>query len=313
MPATEPSRVQNNQSLVGSYVVEQIIGNGRFGSVLLAHHQKTHEKVVIKMVDCNDEDGTRNARREVEALSKIKHCNIIRLVESFFVPSTNGEKPKLAIVLEYADRGELYRFIVSRHRLSVEVARHIFKQLVSALAAVHQSKRVHRDIKPENILLDRYLNVKLADFGLSTWYDPTGFCKLTEYCGSLEYAAPEILQHIAYRGPEVDIFSLGVVLYAMLCGRRPFNGRNSTELLQSIASGKFFVPNYLSSDVVDLLRRMLAFDPQTRATLEEIQAHPWVTAKQHVGTKVTTDDEHACTSVGYRLATKASLSTARNF
>ncbi|XP_077430364.1 NUAK family SNF1-like kinase 2 isoform X2 [Vanacampus margaritifer] len=200
-------------------------------------------------------------------MSSLCHPHIITIYEVF------ENKDKIVIVMEYASRGDLYDYICDRRHISERESRHFFRQIVSAVHYCHQNGIVHRDLKLENILLDGNGNVKIADFGLSNLYHGDEY--LQTYCGSPLYASPEIVNGRPYRGPEVDTWSLGVLLYTMVHGTMPFDGNNHKALVQQISTGNYRKPNK-PSDACGLIRWMLMVNPDRRATIEEIAGHWWL-------------------------------------
>jgi len=176
------------------------------------------------------------------------------------------------MVLEYAG-GELFDYIVQNGKMREDEARRFFQQIICAVEYCHRHKIVHRDLKPENLLLDDNLNVKIADFGLSNIMTDGNFLKTS--CGSPNYAAPEVINGKLYAGPEVDVWSCGVILYVLLVGRLPFDDEHIPSLFAKIAKGQYVVPNYMSSGAASLIKKMLAVNPVHRATIEEIRLDPW--------------------------------------
>lgn len=176
------------------------------------------------------------------------------------------------MVLEYAG-GELFDYIVQHGKMSEDKARKFFQQIVCAVEYCHRHKIVHRDLKPENLLLDEHLNVKIADFGLSNIMTDGNFLKTS--CGSPNYAAPEVISGKLYAGPEVDVWSCGVILYVLLVGRLPFDDEYIPALFKKIAQGNYHIPSYLSSGAVRLIRKMLVVNPVHRITVQEIRQDPW--------------------------------------
>jgi carbon catabolite-derepressing protein kinase len=176
------------------------------------------------------------------------------------------------MVLEYAG-GELFDYIVQHGKMSEAKARRFFQQIICAVEYCHRHKIVHRDLKPENLLLDSDLNVKIADFGLSNIMTDGNFLKTS--CGSPNYAAPEVINGKLYAGPEVDVWSCGVILYVLLVGRLPFDDDHIPSLFAKIAKGSYLVPSYMSPGAASLIKKMLAVNPVHRATIEEIRADPW--------------------------------------
>ncbi|KAJ2979762.1 hypothetical protein NUW58_g7121 [Xylaria curta] len=176
------------------------------------------------------------------------------------------------MVLEYAG-GELFDYIVSHGKLDEQQARRFFQQMICAVEYCHRHKVVHRDLKPENLLLDDQLNVKIADFGLSNIMTDGNFLKTS--CGSPNYAAPEVISGKLYAGPEVDVWSCGVILYVLLVGRLPFDDDHIPSLFAKIQRGLFNIPQWIKSEAADLIRKMLQTNPVQRATIDEIRQHPW--------------------------------------
>lgn len=177
--------------------------------------------------------------------------------------------------MEYVKSGELFDYIVEKGRLIEDEARHFFQQIISGVEYCHRNMVVHRDLKPENLLLDSRANVKIADFGLSNVMRDGHFLKTS--CGSPNYAAPEVISGRLYAGPEVDVWSCGVILYALLCGSLPFDDENIPNLFKKIKGGIYTLPSHLSPGARDLIPRMLLVDPLKRITIPEIRQHPWFT------------------------------------
>eukprot|EP00978_Attheya_sp_CCMP212_P006168 scaffold13869_cov69-Attheya_sp.AAC.3 len=206
-------------------------------------------------------------QREINILHLCTHPHIIRLYEVIDTPTD------IFLVNEYVSGGELFDYIVSKGRLSADEARNFFHQIVSGVEYCHFQKIVHRDLKPENLLLDSNLNIKIADFGLSNLMRDGDFLRTS--CGSPNYAAPEVISGHLYAGPEVDVWSCGVILYALLCGSLPFDDESIPNLFRKIKSGMYSMPSHLSQLARNLIPRMLEVDPMKRITIPEIRLHPW--------------------------------------
>lgn len=206
-------------------------------------------------------------QREINILHLCTHPHIIRLYEVIDTPTD------IFLVNEYVSGGELFDYIVSKGRLSADEARNFFHQIISGVEYCHFQKIVHRDLKPENLLLDSNLNIKIADFGLSNLMRDGDFLRTS--CGSPNYAAPEVISGHLYAGPEVDVWSCGVILYALLCGSLPFDDESIPNLFKKIKSGMYSLPTHLSQLAKNLIPRMLEVDPMKRITIPEIRLHPW--------------------------------------
>jgi 5'-AMP-activated protein kinase catalytic alpha subunit len=206
-------------------------------------------------------------QREINILHLCTHPHIIRLYEVIDTPTD------IFLVIEYVSGGELFDYIVSKGRLSADEARNFFHQIISGVEYCHFQKIVHRDLKPENLLLDSNLNIKIADFGLSNLMRDGDFLRTS--CGSPNYAAPEVISGHLYAGPEVDVWSCGVILYALLCGSLPFDDESIPNLFKKIKSGMYSMPTHLSQLAKNLIPRMLEVDPMKRITIPEIRLHPW--------------------------------------
>ncbi|WFD07189.1 non-specific serine/threonine protein kinase [Malassezia vespertilionis] len=265
------SKHVKHPKMLGQYVLHQTLGVGSFGKVKLATHALTGHRVAVKIINkrkISSMDIGGRIKREIQFLRKLRHAHIIKLYEVISTPSD------IIMVLEYAG-GELFQYIVDNGRLEVSEARRFFQQLVAAIDYCHKHKIAHRDLKPENLLLDEFHNVKIGDFGLSNIMGDGDFLKTS--CGSPNYAAPEVISGRLYSGPEVDVWSCGVILYVMLCGRLPFDDDYIPTLFMKINKGIYTLPEYLCADTKHLLSSMLVVDPMKRITLAEIQQLPWYT------------------------------------
>ncbi|KAF9055663.1 kinase-like domain-containing protein [Panaeolus papilionaceus] len=263
-PAYSPSKL-------GEYTVIGDIAQGTFGKVKMAIHTITGHKVAMKYIskaEIQREKTKTRVRREFEYMRTLRHPHIIKLYEVISTPTD------IIFVLEFAG-GELFDYIVANGRMPEPRARRFFQQIISGIEYSHRLKIVHRDLKPENVLLDDDLNVKIADFGLSNEITDGDF--LTTSCGSPNYAAPEVIRGGVYAGPEIDVWSSGVILYVMLCGRLPFEDDDVQVLFSKISQGNFHLPGTLSQDARNLINSMLAVDPLKRITIPEIIEHPFFT------------------------------------
>ncbi|KAM7070620.1 SNF-related serine/threonine-protein kinase isoform 2-T3 [Acridotheres tristis] len=200
----------------------------------------------------------------------VQHPNIVRLYEVI------DTQTKLYLILELGDGGDMFDYIMKHEEgLNEDLAKKYFAQIVHAISYCHKLHVVHRDLKPENVVFfEKQGLVKLTDFGFSNKFQPGK--KLTTSCGSLAYSAPEILLGDEYDAPAVDIWSLGVILFMLVCGQPPFQEANDSETLTMIMDCKYTVPPHVSKECKDLITRMLQRDPKRRASLEEIENHAWL-------------------------------------
>nr|AFP95930.1 protein kinase AMP-activated alpha-catalytic subunit-like protein [Crassostrea gigas] len=268
--AEKSSSSQNAQVKIGHYILGDTLGIGTFGKVKIATHQLTNHKVAVKILNrqkIKSLDVVSKIKREIQNLKLFRHPHIIKLYQVISTPTD------IFMVMEYVSGGELFDYIVKHGKLKEPEARRFFQQIISGVDYCHRHMVVHRDLKPENLLLDSSLNVKIADFGLSNMMHDGEFLRTS--CGSPNYAAPEVISGKLYAGPEVDIWSCGVILYALLCGTLPFDDEHVPTLFRKIKSGIFAVPDYLNKEVVSLLCLMLQVDPLKRATIAQIRDHDW--------------------------------------
>lgn len=269
-------RMPSYTDLDGLYQVRETIGSGGFAKVKLGLHILTGEKVAIKIMDKNFlADEIPRVRMEIEAMKVLMHQNICKLYQVI------ETKDKFFMILEHCSEGELFDYIVASDRLPEDEARLFFRQIISAVAYVHEQGFVHRDLKPENLLLDEDQNLKLIDFGLCTQPKGGMQSQLDTCCGSPAYAAPELIDGKQYVGSEADLWSMGVLLYVMLCGCLPFDGNNTTFLYKKIQAGKYEVPDYLSNESADVISKLLQVDPKCRATIKDLMEDPWVTEESN--------------------------------
>jgi len=267
--APPPETLARPSARLGQYEIIKTLGEGSFGKVKLAVHRVSGQKVALKIINrrkLQTRDMAGRIEREIQYLQLLRHPHIIKLYTVITSPS------EIIMVLEYAG-GELFDYIVNHGRMTEDKARRFFQQIVCAVEYCHRHKIVHRDLKPENLLLDEHLNVKIADFGLSNIMTDGNFLKTS--CGSPNYAAPEVISGKLYAGPEVDVWSCGVILYVLLCGRLPFDDEYIPALFKKIQQGSFQIPSYLSPGAVKLIRRMLVVSPVSRMTIADIRQDPW--------------------------------------
>lgn len=255
---------------IANYRLGKTLGIGSFGKVKLAEHELTGHQVAVKILNRKKIKSLRmdeKIGREIQILKLFRHPHIIKLYEVIETPTD------IFMIMEYVSGGELFEYIVSNGRLSENEARRFFQQIISSVEYCHRHMVVHRDLKPENLLLDSNANVKIADFGLSNIMKDGDFLKTS--CGSPNYAAPEVISGQLYAGPEVDVWSCGVILFALLCARLPFDDEYIPNLFKKIREGIYTIPDHISPEARELISSMLVVDPVKRITMSEIREHPW--------------------------------------
>ncbi|KIJ59399.1 hypothetical protein HYDPIDRAFT_100793 [Hydnomerulius pinastri MD-312] len=270
---------------IGQWIIGECVGKGASGRVRIAKHRRTGQLAAVKILPlqplmnsraslathlAKSEKQRLGIDREIIMMKLMNHPNILRIYDVF-----EGEN-ELYLVLEYVEGGELFDFLVNRGRLPPLEALAFFKQIVYGLNYAHTFSIIHRDLKPENILIHS-LNpplVKLADWGMAAFAPPA--LQLETSCGSPHYASPEIVNGMKYKGTATDIWSCGVILYALLTGRLPFDDKNVRTLLAKVKTGRYDVPAYIDPVAKDLLTRMLVVDVNRRITIPEILSHPWL-------------------------------------
>lgn len=250
--------------VVGNYTLGKVIGEGAYGKVRLGTHRLTSTRVAIKQIP---KDMSASLTREIHHHRQLHHPHITQMYEVIATESY------IWIVTELCCGGELFDYLAEKGRLSEDDARRIFGQLCLAVAYLHDKGIVHRDLKLENVLLDEMCRVKLGDFGFTREFDKNVL--LETFCGTTGYASPEMLEGKKYTGPEVDVWSLGVILYCLLTGTLPFDDDDEGVMRQKIIGGHYESPEWLSQESRDLLAGILTRDTVRRYTIPQILAHPW--------------------------------------
>lgn len=251
---------------IGTYTLGRPIGEGTYGKVRLGTHRLTGVRVAIKQVP---KAHSSTLTREIHHHRRLHHPNIMQLYEVL------ASESYIWMVTELCAGGELYDYLVERGTMPEPEARRIFGQLCMAVAYIHDRGIVHRDLKLENVLLDERCNVKLGDFGFTREFE--GKKLMETFCGTTGYAAPEMLAGRRYTGEEVDVWSLGIILYALVCGALPFDDDDDNVMKDKILKGDFELPDVLSEECLDLITKILQQDPTARPTIKDILRHPWFT------------------------------------
>uniref|UniRef100_G3NYZ6 Protein kinase domain-containing protein n=1 Tax=Gasterosteus aculeatus aculeatus TaxID=481459 RepID=G3NYZ6_GASAC len=255
---------------VGPYRLEKTLGKGQTGLVKLGVHCITGQKVAIKIVNREklSESVLMKVEREIAILKLIEHPHVLKLHDVY------ENNKYLYLVLEHVSGGELFDYLVKKGRLTPKEARKFFRQIISALDFCHSHSICHRDLKPENLLLDEKNNIRIADFGMASLQ--VGDSLLETSCGSPHYACPEVIRGEKYDGRRADVWSCGVILFALLVGALPFDHDNLRQLLEKVKSGVFHMPHFIPPDCQSLLKGMIEVNPEKRLTVRR-SAHPGLT------------------------------------
>ncbi|GAA6008451.1 hypothetical protein JCM11491_004483 [Sporobolomyces phaffii] len=277
-----PHPMPRQKIYFGPYILLQTLGEGEFGKVKLGvHGERWGEDVAIKLIKRGNVDTAQRGekvRREIEVLKMVRHPNIVRLYDVIETEKYIG------IVLEYASGGELFDHILAHRYLKERDASRLFAQLISGVSYLHRKGVVHRDLKLENLLLDRNRNVIITDFGFANRFNDATTDLMATSCGSPCYAAPElVVQDGRYVGTAVDVWSCGVILYAMLAGYLPYDddpanpeGDNINLLYKYILNTPLIFPEWITEEPRHLLHMMLVPDPTLRCTIEDVTRHSWL-------------------------------------
>ena len=271
-------------SSLKEYYIKGIIGKGTFSIVKLGIDRITGEKVAIKILNkkkiFNKKDAER-IEREIQILKNINHINLIKIIK------IKEDSENYYMIMEYCEIGELFNYIVKKIKLDENESSYYYFQLINGLDYIHSKNIVHSDLKPENLLLCNKNILKIIDFGLSNYNKNDIF--LSTPCGSPYYASPEMIDGKKYNGNLVDIWSTGIILFAMLCGYLPFEGQSNDILFKNIVICKVEYPKYLSDIAVDLLKKILVKNPENRINLQEIKKHPFYLKGKEIFKKIHPD------------------------
>ena len=254
---------------LNGYTLHSVIGAGQFGTVYKATYIANQNHYAVKVIPkakVTDPDDQRRLQREIDVMKRLCHVNIVRLHDAF------EDELHHYLVMEHCAGGELKNYIVKNDKLKEETAALLFKQIVSAVSYCHNVGIVHRDLKPQNIMMGKFPNVKLMDFGFSAYIEKE---PMTEYCGSPCFCSPEVLLRMEYDGVKNDIWSLGVVLYTMVTGNLPWDCTDHAVMVGQICTAKYYEPK-VSLQCKDLIAGMLRLNPSERMPLPEVLAHPWL-------------------------------------
>ena len=260
MSISEPTEIND-------YILQKDIGEGNFGKVKLGISKSTGKEYAVKIINKDQIKIKMKSKifKENEVITKFNHINVI------FVFQILEDESNYYIIMEYCKRGELFDYIVDNERLTEDEAAIYFYQLINGVEYIHSKGFAHRDLKPENLLLTKDKTLKIIDFGLSHEFDGRNLLKTK--CGSPSYASPEILRGNPYDGFKTDIWSCGIILFAMICGYLPFDGDNNKILFKSIIECKPNIPDFLDESTQELIKSILVAEPNDRITIDEIKKH----------------------------------------
>ena len=271
LDSSKKNKEKEKQYTIGNYLIKKTLGQGTFGKVKLATYLPTDEKVAIKILEKDrivEKDDEIRLKREFDMLALFNHPNVILVAEIF--ESTD----RYYSVMEFCEGGELFNYIVKKRKLSEDESSFFYFQLINGLEYIHSLGIVHRDLKPENLLLTKSHILKIIDFGLSNYFKNEEDLLETP-CGSPCYASPEMVAGKKYNGFKIDIWSSGIILFAMLCGYLPFEDKDNDILFEKILECKLSFPKYVSKTAKDLIEKILVTDPEKRIDIKEIKKHPF--------------------------------------
>ncbi|KAK8886982.1 hypothetical protein M9Y10_038017 [Tritrichomonas musculus] len=260
--------------IIDEYELTELLGKGSFSHVYKAKNLKKDGNPefygikVISKKNLNQDGDTERLHREVDAMTSLDHENIVKLHRFF------NDKDFYYLVLDFCPGGTVYSYISSGNRLREPQAANIFLQIVEAIDYCHNHNFAHRDLKLQNILFTTFPNIKISDFGLCSYINED--TKMSTFCGSPCYSAPECINHIDYDGKLADIWSLGVILFELVTSSHPWNVENVPQMVQQITNAQYTIPAYVTSACADLIESMLKVKCEERIDLESIMIHPWL-------------------------------------
>ncbi|KAH9479554.1 Serine/threonine-protein kinase GIN4 [Psilocybe cubensis] len=281
--ALHAKKTRQDPKMIGLWKVGRTLGKGFSGHVRIARHSKTGQYAAIKIIPKNAlgsrvslnrladevEHNLLAVEREIVVMKLIDHPNIMKIYDVWETSSS------LYLILEYVQGGELFDYLCNKGRRPTAEVVNYFQQIICAVDHCHRYNIAHRDLKLENILIDQDSNIKVADFGMATWQGDSRAKLLRTSCGSPHYAAPEIISGKPYNGSASDIWSCGIILYALLAAKLPFDDDDCPTLLRKISIGYFEMPHDIDRRAQDLISRMLTTDVDKRITMPEIMRHPF--------------------------------------
>ena len=297
----EPVEVKT-PAQIGPYVLRGTIGEGAFSVVKLCYHQKESKYYACKIIPksrIRDNNLEKRFETEIRIDQQLHHPGIVGLIEIM------KDDANCYLIMEFCPNGELFQYIVDRKKLTEDEAKTLILQVMDTVKYIHSMGVTHRDLKPENILVDQVGHLKISDFGLSRFVGKNNL--VTTPCGSPCYASPECISGKAYNGKTNDVWSVGVILYAMVTGQLPWTKRNQTQLFEQIKKGEYSIPSYVSKGCCDLIRKLMTVDCKKRITLSNAMSHPWFADAKSAEITPTTQkvislkkvDEFFCRNVSF--------------
>jgi serine/threonine protein kinase len=265
---------------IRDYIIGDELGHGSFSHVCKCKNTTTNQEYAVKIFpkqNLDDEGDQQRFQREIDTMAYLRHDNLIALYDFFW------DERNFYLILDLCRGGELFDYIVDHDQLDEPVAALVFQQIVAAIAYCHSVGVAHRDLKPENVLIVDFPYIKVADFGLCGFISDQQLMRT--FCGSPCYCAPECLCRIQYDGRKSDIWSLGVILFAMVTGEHPWNVSNTSIMLRQILKAAYTIPSFVSLGCKTLIQGMMKVNPADRITIEAILEHPWLKLAQSVPTK----------------------------
>lgn len=256
---------------IGPYILRGTVGDGAFSIVKLVYHETTHQFFACKIVPrsrINTESLQIRFEIEIRINQQMHHPGIVQLFDLL------KDENNYYVIMEFCPNGELFQYIVDRNHLSEDEAKRLVRQILETLQYIHNTGVSHRDLKPENLLIDQEGRVKFSDFGLSRFIPKNGLVNTP--CGSPCYASPECISGKPYNGRTTDVWSVGVILYAMLTGQLPWTKRNQTQLFAQIKRGEYQIPTFLSEDCRNFITGLMTVDINKRLTIEDALKHSWL-------------------------------------
>lgn len=291
-------------SVVEDYILGKQIGQGAYATVYFGLHKETNRKVAIKIYEkykLLDPQRRKSVKCEIRLMERMKHPNVVVFHDALDTPK------QIYIIMDFMSGGSLHHFLKRRpgRRLEDQVAKRLFYQVCQGIRYLHDRHIVHRDVKLENLLLDENGTVKIIDFGFSTIVPPGK--KLKIFCGTPSYMAPEIVARKEYSGFCADLWAMGVLLYALLCGSFPFRGQNDRDLYRKIVRGVFHVPDFVGDSARSLLGHVLTVDMARRPTIEDVLSDAWFS--QHKDDLYTSAGKASCSGYQPNISTSSTATT----